>query len=71
MTTSLGTPGTAAQLGRYRERHRIEPHSAIDERYGITTTYCRHCGLRVYPVRRGWRHDAAEAYALGRLVAGF
>lgn len=56
-------------IRRYRERHTIEPRVA--GLAGIRIHVCKHDGIRVDPVRGGWRHDSTEVATLSRRTAGY
>lgn len=69
MTTDFRTAATEVpadearqMLARFREDHRIDPEYPRDTHL---VNWCRHDGVRIHPVRGGFRHDLAEVRALG------
>jgi hypothetical protein len=60
-------PTTTAQeassiVAAFRAPHPIEPEYPRGTRE--THNWCRTCGVDVYPVKNGWRHDTAVVVRL-------
>lgn len=49
------------QLDLYRSKHAIDPEYPRGTRF---ENYCRHCGIRLYEIKGGFRHDEGEVYRL-------
>ena len=51
----ISTTEATVTLARFRSDHVIDPE------YPRTTrepkNWCRTCGVLIYPIRNGWRHD--------------
>lgn len=49
-------------LAQYRSEHRIDPEYPRDTRQ--PANWCRVDGVRIHPVKGGFRHDLSEVRAL-------
>lgn len=48
----------ATRLGLFQSRHAIDPEYPAHSRF---ENFCRVCGVRVLPIKNGWRHYLPEA----------
>lgn len=46
------------RLRLYQSKHAIDPEYPRGTREPVN--WCRFCGVRVYPIKNGWRHDMDE-----------
>ncbi len=63
----------ASEVRAYRSDHTIEPMFPRDTIE--FENWCLTCGIKVYPIKNGWRHDHAEIGAqinvAGTTLAGW
>lgn len=63
-----------ATIRAYRETHVIAPVTQpLDPKIApeTTVTVCEHDGIRVHPIRGGYRHDNGEVTTLAKATAAY
>jgi hypothetical protein len=64
--TETDQAAAAATVAAYRSRHAIDPEYPRDTRQ--PENWCRVCGIRIRPIKGGWRHDLGEIERLAGIA---